>query len=301
MHPLLFDTIPLYFLAWVCAAATGIALGARTAGRAGFPVGRSAIAIALLAISIIAGSKLLYLAEVRWFPFDDYVPYELRSSLHGFRIPGGILLFAAAMPLVCRTLGLRPARFGDLFVPFVAVALVLIRIGCFLNGCCFGKVSGVPWAVSFPNGSWVSGYHKVRGWIPLDATMSLPVHPLQLYFVLAAGVTFVALLALRGGSYVGHVQIVFYALFFGSTALLEPLRQNYLTLNNWLAPIATAVAAGVLVGRRSACALTPGNLPNVGPSRREIGTRQGMPLASSPPPLPATDEHQRAEKTGSNR
>ena len=33
------------------------------------------------------------------------------------------------------------------------VALAFGRIGCFFNGCCFGKTSSLPWAISFPYGS----------------------------------------------------------------------------------------------------------------------------------------------------
>lgn len=250
MYPLLFHAIPSYFVMWAFAAVVGVAVGAWMAARAGFPTQTSAIAIALLAASILAGSKVLYLAEAHWFPFDDYVPLEIRSSLHGFRIPGGMLALALMMPLVSESLHLTWRRFGDAVIPLAAVALVFIRVGCFLNGCCFGRVSRVPWAVAFPRGSWVYAYHRAHGLVPSEADRSLPVHPLQLYFVLAAVLTWGALLWHRRASpYPGHQQLVFYALFFGTTAALEPLRENYLTLNHWLAPIATAIACGVLLGR----------------------------------------------------
>ncbi len=250
MRPLLAGSIPLYFVMWACAALTGVSVGTRVAMRAGFPAGRSAGAITLLALSILAGSKLLYLAEAHWFPFDDYVPLEVRGSLHGFRIPGGILAFAVALPLVCGALRLSWRTFGDTIVPLAAVALVFIRVGCFLNGCCFGKLSTLPWAVAFPRGSWVFWYHRGHGWISSAASASLPVHPLQLYFLLAAGITLaIVLWQQRRARFAGSVQLVFYAFFFGSTALLEPLRQNYLTLNNWLAPVAAVLAAGVLLRR----------------------------------------------------
>jgi phosphatidylglycerol---prolipoprotein diacylglyceryl transferase len=250
MHPLLLDSVPLYFVMWGCAALVGIAGATRGAVRADFPATRTAVALALLALSILAGSKLLYLAEAYWFPLDDYVPQEIRGSLHGFRIPGGILASGAALPVICRALNLSWRRFGDAVVPWAALALVFVRAGCFLNGCCFGKVSTLPWAVAFPRQSWVFWYHRAHGWVPGTAVSSLPVHPLQLYFLLAAGATAATLLWLqRRGSYDGCVQSVFYALFFGSTALLEPLRENFLTLNNWLAPLLAVVAGAVLVAR----------------------------------------------------
>jgi len=250
MHPLLFRLIPLYFVMWGLAAVTCIGGGSALAARTGFPRGRSALALTLLAVSILAGSKLLYLLEASWFPFDDYVPWEMRGTLHGFRIPGGILVLAVATPLVCGGLGIEWRRFGDAFSPLAALALVFIRLGCFLNGCCFGKVSSVPWAVSFPPGTAVFWYHRFRGWIPPGARSSLPVHPLQLYFLLAAMCMFGLLVwQQRRAQYPGHVQLLFYTLFFGSTAALEPLRQNYLTLNNWITSTVAAIAGGVLLRR----------------------------------------------------
>lgn len=249
MHPLLW-TVPVYPLMWAVAAGLAIGVGAWIAHRSGdFPPGRSAVAIALLAVSVLVGSKLLYLAEARFYLYDDYVPLAARGVLHGFRIPGGILLLAAAMPLVCRVLRLPWLRFGDTVIPIAALALIFIRLGCFLNGCCFGKVSSLPWAMSFPRGSWVFWYHRTHGWIPMGAQRSLAVHPLQLYFLLAAVVTAGILFwQQRRVAWPGRVQLLFYVLFFGSTAALEPLRENYLTLNNWLAPFAAVLATGALVG-----------------------------------------------------
>jgi phosphatidylglycerol:prolipoprotein diacylglycerol transferase len=244
MYPLLFNTVPLYFVMWACAIVTAVAVGGHLGARAGFPRGRSAVAIALLAVSVLVGSKLLYLAEAHWFPLDDYVPPQVRTSFHGFRIPGGILLLAATMPLVCRALQLPWRRFGDVVMPLVAVGLVFIRLGCFLNGCCFGRSTAVPWAIAFPRGSWAFWYHATHGWVSPDAVASLRVHPLQLYFVVAAGATLAVLLWLRQQRVQsGFQQVIFYALFFGTTAVLEPLRQNHLSLNSWIVPLVAVVAA----------------------------------------------------------
>jgi phosphatidylglycerol:prolipoprotein diacylglycerol transferase len=62
------------------------------------------------------------------------------------------------------------------------VALGVVRLGCFLGGCCYGVVCDRPWAVRFPQhiGPWFD--HVAAGWIPRTAPHSLPVHPLQFYF-----------------------------------------------------------------------------------------------------------------------
>jgi len=235
MHPLLAHWLPAYLGAWLCAAVVGVAVGSVWARRQGFLWQRTTLALVGAVLTILAGSKILYLLESQFFPADDYVPASLRGSLHGFRIPGGILLLALATPPVCRVLGLPWRRFGDLLIPLAAGALVLIRLGCFLNGCCFGKVSGLPWSVQFPRGTWAFLYHHDRGWIGPSATHSLPVHPLQLYFVAAAMFTLMLLWwRSRREPQPGSLQLLFYALFFTSTALIEQLRENFLTFNNYL-------------------------------------------------------------------
>jgi phosphatidylglycerol:prolipoprotein diacylglycerol transferase len=83
-------------------------------------------------------------------------------------------------------------KVADLCAPYIALGLGISRIGCFLNGCCFGKVSSVPWAVRFPMGSpaWES-QHDAH--LILDRAAALPVHPTQLYLSLLDFVTFLVL------------------------------------------------------------------------------------------------------------
>jgi phosphatidylglycerol:prolipoprotein diacylglycerol transferase len=73
---------------------------------------------------------------------------------------------------------------ADAVAPSLALGIALGRIGCFLNGCCFGSTCDLPWAVRFPAGSLAWGRHVQAGWIPPWAEASLPVHPKQLYLAL---------------------------------------------------------------------------------------------------------------------
>jgi len=54
-------------------------------------------------------------------------------------------------------------RFADIIAPSLVLGLALGRIGCFLNGCCYGGVCDYPWAVSFPVGSPVYLDQASRG------------------------------------------------------------------------------------------------------------------------------------------
>jgi len=250
VHPLLFGIWPSYFTLWVVAATSALILGAILAKRAdtNAPTGRTLLALALCVVAVLGGSKVLYVLETYWFPHDDYVPAEMRSARHGFRIPGGMLALAALLPVFCRGLKLPWRRFGDSVAILAALALIFIRLGCFLNGCCFGKPSDAPWAMSFPKGSWAFWYHQTQHWVPTGASHSLPVEPLQLHFCIAAASTLAFLLLIRRRSLrPGLLQLIFYTLFFGTTALLEPLRQVHLTLNSWIVPLAAIACASLLL------------------------------------------------------
>ncbi len=62
---------------------------------------------------------------------------------------GGLLGFSAF--LIRRRLPLLPML--DLLTPGMLLGLALGRVGCFLNGCCYGGACELPWAVRFPLGS----------------------------------------------------------------------------------------------------------------------------------------------------
>jgi phosphatidylglycerol:prolipoprotein diacylglycerol transferase len=58
-------------------------------------------------------------------------------------------------------------------------------MGCFLNGCCYGSPSTLPWAVSYGPESMVYGRHITEQLIEPGAAHSASVHPVQLYSVFA--------------------------------------------------------------------------------------------------------------------
>ena len=94
---------------------------------------------------------------------------------------GGILGGAIAF-LVYRHFRPFPLRpYLDVLAPAIMVGTLFGRLGCFLNGCCYGDVCTLPWAVSFPRYTPPWDYEIARGLIPATATQSLPLHPTQLY------------------------------------------------------------------------------------------------------------------------
>ena len=65
-----------------------------------------------------------------------------------------------------------------------------MRTGCFLNGCCFGTVTSLPWGVTFPTGSSAWALQILSGESSLFdfAAQPKPVHPTELYEIIAAAV-----------------------------------------------------------------------------------------------------------------
>jgi phosphatidylglycerol:prolipoprotein diacylglycerol transferase len=107
----------------------------------------------------------------------------------GLAFYGGFVFAAAFGLYYARKHRLGMWKMADLSAPWIAFGLALTRIGCFLNGCCFGKPSTVPWAVRFPTDSAV---HQAQ----VDAHLirpnqeSLLVHPTQLYLAALNLLTF---------------------------------------------------------------------------------------------------------------
>lgn len=256
MKPQIFG-VSVYFLSWVVAATCAIGVGLHLARRAGFPPRRSLLVLLLMAVAIVVGSKMLFVVEHTFFPYDDPVPAGqeglFNSGRHGFRIPGGIVLMAAAAPFICRVAGLHTRRFVDAFIPCLGVAIVFVRLGCFLNGCCFGARTDGPFGLIFPAGSRVYEYQLLQHEIAWPATHALPVLPLQLGFA-ALGLLMYGLGISwqRTKHFDGAVWAKVYLLFFGGTFLLELGRPAPLHLNLILTATAVLVTAALAARARQA-------------------------------------------------
>jgi phosphatidylglycerol---prolipoprotein diacylglyceryl transferase len=73
---------------------------------------------------------------------------------YGGAILGGLLIATLAWH---RRLGVL--QIADLFMPAIVLGLGLGRVGCFLNGCCYGRPTNLPWAVT---GKGAQGVHPTQ-------------------------------------------------------------------------------------------------------------------------------------------
>lgn len=71
----------------------------------------------------------------------------------GLELLGGVILAITVIWFYIRRHKLSFRLYADILAIGLMAALASGRIGCFLNGCCYGKPTNLPWAVRFPYGS----------------------------------------------------------------------------------------------------------------------------------------------------
>lgn len=105
-------------------------------------------------------------------------------KLQGFSIFGSALAVPVGW-VYCRLVKLDIWRIADSITPFLAAGIVFMRVGCFLNGCCYGKETTLPWGVIFPDLSRTH-LHQISQNPIMILSGSSAVHPTQIYELIAA-------------------------------------------------------------------------------------------------------------------
>lgn len=184
----------------------------------------------------IVGARLFYVIEYheQFFPPGRSLlaglPAVLNIAAGGLVVFGALPTAALAAWRFARRRGLPILGLADCIAPGLLVGLALGRVGCFLNGCCYGGPCDLPWAVRFPPDSppWLD--QAASGLLPAAAAAggrpwSLPVHPAQLYAAIDAAILAVlAICATPLARRTGSVFAVVLTLHPISRLLLEAIR-----------------------------------------------------------------------------
>lgn len=196
----------------------------------------------------LLGGHLLNVFEA--WPFYRAQPSRVLDVFSGGNSIYGALVFGIGSGVVYLRWQRLPLRAVlDAAAPAMALGEAMTRIGCFLNGCCFGHPTDAIMGVTFPHGSQVFIAHATAGLIALSTPRSLPVHATQLYSASIAALLFVILLwlFLRGRQVPGTLFCVF-LIGYGLQRLLVGVWRADTALYWWDVsnPLSLAMVAGAM-------------------------------------------------------
>jgi phosphatidylglycerol---prolipoprotein diacylglyceryl transferase len=179
-------TIHTYGLLLAAAFIAGIWITSRNARKQGMNADSIWNMGLLIIFSALVGSKIiLFFSDYSYYvqhPRDIFSLSTLRSTGVYY---GGLLLAIGAAVWYVRARRLPLWATADLAVPGIALGQAIARLGCLSAGCCYGKVSTMPWSITF-----TSQYAYENVGVPLN----IPLHPTQIYESAAAFCLFVFLL-----------------------------------------------------------------------------------------------------------
>jgi phosphatidylglycerol:prolipoprotein diacylglycerol transferase len=211
MHPILlkFGPFTIYSYGFMVASAflSGIFLAAWLAKRENIPAEKIFDLALYVLLSSIIGARIFYVIEF----WRDYITNPISALFiwqGGLVFYGGLIFAIAAIFVYARITNVPSLKLFDIISPATALGYAIGRIGCFLNGCCYGIETCVPWAVKFPN---ISGLR----------------HPTQIYASIAGFLICGLLLFLFGRKrFDGQIFTIGLILYSVYRFLIEFIRVN---------------------------------------------------------------------------
>jgi phosphatidylglycerol:prolipoprotein diacylglycerol transferase len=231
-------SLPTYGVLVAVAFLAALAMASHFAKQRGLSSERIVNLGVYCALAGMLGAKLLMIAldpELRSHPAEVFSLATLQSAGIFF---GGLILALIFAFFYMRQQGLPVLATSDIFAPGLALGHGIGRLGCFAAGCCWGKPTRLPWAVTFSNPGATTG-------VPLG----IPLHPTQLYEAFAEGVVCLILIAQlrrphRDGQVIGLYGLLYGCVRFAVEFLREHDASNPLggpfTLEQWISLVLAA-------------------------------------------------------------
>ena len=196
-----------YGLMLAAAFLVGVWLVRRESSKAGIDQNLIAdVAFWTLLVGLV-GSRvlhiLLYPGQYSWT-----APLGWIAFWRGGLVFQGALLAIPFLYIYLRRKGVEFWSLADIAVPFIPLGHAIGRLGCFLNGCCYGERTDVLWAMPFPRVPFNLSKEPVGSPPYIDHCQrfglsywqdqwSFPVHPTQLYSVAGLMAIFAILILIR--------------------------------------------------------------------------------------------------------
>ena len=253
MHPIAFDlgSLPIrwYGVMMALAFLAGLWTATRRARLANVSGDVIADVTLWLMLGGIIGARLVYVTTYWKQEFAGGPFSEIFMIQHGGLVFYGGLIGATAAGLGYLAWKKLPVwKIADVLAPSIALGSVFGRIGCLLNGCCYGRACSLPWAISFPADN------------PLNPP-TYPVHPTQIYdALLNFGVYIFLAWLFRRKKFDGQILATYLLCYAVTRSFVEYFRGDYTNLHyhlgltpaQWISvPIfVTGLALAAVLSRR---------------------------------------------------
>jgi phosphatidylglycerol:prolipoprotein diacylglycerol transferase len=217
MYPKLLELGPIhlytYGLLLAAAYLLGLQMSVARGERRGIPRGQMMDLGLYVIVAAFVGAKLLLVVV----DVDHFVehPSDLFSLVRsGGVFYGGLILATLVALWYVRRHRMPVWRVGDAVAPGIALGHVVGRLGCFLGGCCYGRPTDVPWAVTFTSPDAAAN---------VGTPLGIPLHPTQLYEAGAELIILVGLLLLerRGRPFPGRTFFSYLVVYGISRFVIE--------------------------------------------------------------------------------
>ena len=183
LHSVLFKIGPVavrtYGFLLALAFVLGIWLSAKRAKKQGMDINWLPDLSLIVLITSILGSRFFYvirhLEEFKGHPWDMINPIQSSGEIGigGLSMFGGLILAILCSIIYLRLKKLNVQKIADVVAPSVMLGLGVARIGCFLNGCCFGKPTQSFLGVLFPPDSPAGYFFPDTCLFPIQLVASL--------------------------------------------------------------------------------------------------------------------------------
>ena len=230
MHPEVFSWgfvhIRTYGLMLATAFLAGTWLALREARRLKLDEDHVVSVILVTLIASILGARALFVVE----HVDDF-RNDWGSVLAvwqgGLTLYGGIAAGTFAGLWTARRLGLSMWTVADALTPSLALGTMFGRVGCFLNGCCYGRPTSLPWGVVYPPDTY-----------PGLEFGNQPIHPSQLYFAAAGLALFGVAWSIRKHLRTPGMLFWLFILLFGAVRIVLDVTRAYeaTAVIGWVGP-----------------------------------------------------------------
>jgi phosphatidylglycerol:prolipoprotein diacylglycerol transferase len=235
--------------------AVGFLAGLWTASRRAVKDGISAERIYDLGpwiiVGAIIGARTLYVFSYWKEDFAGRPFYEVFMVQHGGLVfYGGLIGATIAVIIYVHRKKLPIWKVADILAPSISLGYVFGRMGCLMNGCCYGRECHYAWAITFPP--------QTGNEIP-NHPVGVPLHPTQIYDSLLNLVFYLFLAWLyRRKKFDGQVFAAYLIGYALMRSFVEYFRGDYPVhyLGGWATP-AQVVSIGIILGGALLLAFLP--------------------------------------------